>query len=623
MPLDQPKVFPRHPALWTGALLSASVGLLFYIATSKSIESDSRERFANHARNAENTISTRIKSYTDLLRGAASLFKTGDNITRTQFHLYAEGLSLARHFPAIDTLNYAEYVRDEDRAAFEQRLRDEQASTPGVPLAPSIKPPGRRNDYSVITYIEPHTPATTAFGTDLQANPYVEQSILATRDKGDMMASGTPISAMSGPNRIYLGMRLPVYSLAKPLDTVAQRRAAYRGSVGIAFSVPRLLQGVLAEMPIKNVRMTLVDRGIPEMKNGMQAPLGERVLFDSSGLTERAPTDSDATRFSTTVPVDFNGRPWKITFSTPKSEMYTEFDEFFPKLASGAGFVGSMLIYALFHTLSSSRRRALTMAEAMTKELRDSQTKLQISHHNLRRLAAHADQIKEGERKRIAREIHDDLGQNLLALRIEVDMLASRTRNGHPRLHARARATLSQIDATIKSVRQIINDLRPNVLDLGLSAAVEWQTSEFRRRTGIVCTLIDDRKEIGISDHRATAFFRILQESLSNITRHARATEVTVELKMQGDNLWMAITDNGVGLNAGGRNKVGSFGLVGIEERISILGGTFSITSAPGKGTRVCVTAPIDDSAAAVEPACLTADLLPGSGLTPNPLALS
>jgi signal transduction histidine kinase len=110
-----------------------------------------------------------------------------------------------------------------------------------------------------------------------------------------------------------------------------------------------------------------------------------------------------------------------------------------------------------------------------------------LSHQKLRRLADHAYQIKELERKRIAREIHDDLGQNLLALRIETEFLAGRTNRSHGILHKRARATLLQIDTTIKSVRQIINDLRPTVLDLGLSAAVEWQVNQFQRRTGIRC----------------------------------------------------------------------------------------------------------------------------------------
>ncbi len=258
-----------------------------------------------------------------------------------------------------------------------------------------------------------------------------------------------------------------------------------------------------------------------------------------------------------------------------------------------AGFVSAMLLYALFHALTSSRRRAIKLAKGMTRELRESQAKLQLSHENLRRLAAHADQIKEGERKRIAREIHDDLGQNLLALRIDADMLANRTRSQHSRLHERARATLFHIDVTIKSVRQIINDLRPNVLDLGLSAAVEWQIAEFTRRTGIECELVDDSADLVLNEQAATAFFRILQESLSNIVRHARASKVRVVLRSYSDSLAMTVSDDGVGIGAGGARKAGSFGLVGIEERINILKGSFSIDSNQGQGTTVSVSVPL------------------------------
>lgn len=582
-------------AVWCGAVLSLSVGTVFYIATSSWIESDSRERFANHARNAQKTVDARIKSYTDVLRAATSLFSTSENLTREQFHAYVQGLDLQKNFPAIDTINYAVYVPHGARPAFERFMREEQARYPNLKLPAAIKAPYVHDSYSVVTFIEPAPPLPGAYGIDLQASGYVENSILGSRDRGYMMNSGTAIEAISSPNNIYLGMRLPVYRYGLPLDTVERRRQAYRGSVGIAFSIPRLVHGVLAEMPIRAVRMTVTDRPIPgpdmvPWANGM------RILFDSAEIMDELPDEADPSRFTTTLPVDFNGRPWQLIFSTKKTELYTEFDAYYPKLASLAGFVASMLLYALLYTLTSSRRRALAMADGMTRELRESQSKLQVSHQNLRRLAAHADQIKETERKRIAREIHDDLGQNLLALRIEVDMLASRTGSVHPRLNARTRAMLSQIDATIKSVRQIINDLRPNVLDLGLPAAVEWQLAEFRRLTGIACELLDCPRDIDLSDERATAFFRILQESLSNITRHARASRVSVELKVVAGHLWMTISDNGVGFDDRARHKARSFGLVGIEERITMLGGKFSIVGMRGTGTTVYVSAPVDNA---------------------------
>jgi signal transduction histidine kinase len=344
------------------------------------------------------------------------------------------------------------------------------------------------------------------------------------------------------------------------------------------------------QMQVRDVRLRLYDGG--ESADRLTSASPPALLFDNKfdgGEDLRA-----ADEFTVVLPLIFNGRQWRAQFSAPKAAWSSRFDMFLPWLAMAAGFVGSLLCYLLIHTLSSSRMRAIKMAKVMTKELRDSQAKLQQSHHKLRRLAAHADQIKEQERKRIAREIHDDLGQNLLVLRIEADMLATRTRHRHPRLHARAKSTLGQIDSTIKSVRHIINDLRPNVLDLGLNAAVEWQIAQFRQRSGMVCELIEHQRDIRIDDHCATAFFRVLQESLSNIVQHAHASLVRVELRQAGGMLSMTITDNGVGMRASNRNKVGSFGLVGIEERISLLGGVCSIIGSPNAGTTVAISVPID-----------------------------
>jgi signal transduction histidine kinase len=219
---------------------------------------------------------------------------------------------------------------------------------------------------------------------------------------------------------------------------------------------------------------------------------------------------------------------------------------------------------------------------------------LQQSKLLLRQLASYQEQIKEEERKRIAREIHDELGQNLLALRIDVSMLQARTSATHPKLNEKASYALNHIDATIRSVRSIINNLRPPVLDLGLQAAIEWQLEEFRQRSGINCTMLvkDANFHCDLDDKCATTLFRVLQESLSNITRHAQATRVDIELYRDGPRFYLQIKDNGVGMKD--HKKMNSFGLVGMKERVSMLGGEFKIDSAPGKGTTLTISMPLD-----------------------------
>ncbi len=216
------------------------------------------------------------------------------------------------------------------------------------------------------------------------------------------------------------------------------------------------------------------------------------------------------------------------------------------------------------------------------------------SKRQLRDLANYEEQIREEERKRIAREVHDQLGQSLLALRMDVSLLQERAEILPEDLRERISDAMNHIDTAIRSVRAIINDLRPPVLDLGLQAAIEWQLEEFRQRTGIAFTLQvqGDDYHSDQDDKRATTLFRIVQEALSNVTRHAQATQVEVELKQRDQRLQLRIADNGIGMPE--CRKADSYGLAGMKERIGMLGGEIAITSTPGEGTTLTITMPLD-----------------------------
>ncbi|KQQ86858.1 CHASE domain-containing protein [Massilia sp. Leaf139] len=567
---------------WLGALLSLSVGAGLYVSTSQAIENDARTRFDHMARQVQSTLDGRFKTYADVLRGTASLFLTTDQVTRDAFRRYVAGLDLSHNFPGVESINFAHYVRDAERDRFEaQMLQD----IDGRGRVAAIRPKGRRADYTVLSFVEPGAAWLDRVGVDIQTKWGAAMLLAQSRDTGEVFSTGAPIQ--SGSTVIGLSMRLPVYRADMPIQDVPQRRAAYLGSLGIGFTVEGLARGVLDHMPKTATR--LVISGMLPASNRPEATgaYQRTVFFDNR---PDAVPDEEA-EFRALLPVGFGGRGWDIDFTVSKRSLYSSLDSALPWIAMLAGMIGTALLYALFQTLSSSRLRAIGIAEEMTGELRASEAKLQKTNDNLRRLAAHAESIKESERKRIAREIHDDLGQNLLALRIEVDLLASRTDARHPRLHTRARWMLEQIDATIKSVRQIINDLRPNVLDLGLTAAVDWQIAEFQRRTGVACELVS-HNDLHVSDRCATTLFRILQESLTNVSRHARATKVRVELAVDAESISMTVSDNGIGLSKAGGQKPGSFGLVGIEERVRILGGKCIITSGPNAGTTVHVSIP-------------------------------
>jgi signal transduction histidine kinase len=598
---EHPLSAEKRPLWLLGFVMSMMVSLLFYMAASLSIENDASELFDNLARNTQKSIESRAKSYANLLRGTVSLFHANEHVSREQFHRYVANLALQQNYPGVMNLNYSQAIDDAQRAAFETAMqRDYPPGRNGYP-AFAIHPSAPRAHYFVLVYIEPIASAPEKYGYDIASRPLVDEALAQSRDTGRISNSGVPVPMEGRPQLTGMAMRLPVYRFGMPTGTVEQRRQAYQGSVGIGYDLVTMMRSALADMPVRNVRLTLFDIGT-QARAPLDLPHDMRPIFDSTTAGMHAPwwqPGSSSRYLSSTMLIEHNGRVWQALFSVRKSDLYTRFDAFLPWLALLIGFASTMLLYMLFHTLASSRQRAIQMARGMTEELRASQIRLQLSHQKLRRLAAHADQIKEEERKRIAREIHDDLGQNLLVLRIDADMLASRTQRRHPRLNARARSTLEQIDATIKSVRQIINDLRPTVLDLGVNAAVEWQVAQFRLRTGIACEVSESHDDICLSDQCATALFRILQESLSNISQHANASRVQVKLEKCRDTVSMSISDNGVGAAIDGRNKQGSFGLVGIEERIKLLGGMFYIESSPGAGMSVHVSVPLGADATA------------------------
>ena len=238
-------------------------------------------------------------------------------------------------------------------------------------------------------------------------------------------------------------------------------------------------------------------------------------------------------------------------------------------------------------------RKVIDQLEHEIEERKNAEEALRQSQATLRELAAYQERIREDERKRIAREIHDELGQNLLALRLDVSGLHARAGERHPHLQERAATALDYIDTTLKSIRAIMNNLRPSVLDLGLQAAIEWQVRQFERRNGVPCELVLSDEGQSVPELQATAAFRILQESLNNIGRHARASHVRIELRIDERQLTMAIKDNGVGMYPGDRRKARRFGLIGVQERITMLGGELAIDSAPGRGTVLTIRIPL------------------------------
>jgi PAS domain S-box-containing protein len=225
---------------------------------------------------------------------------------------------------------------------------------------------------------------------------------------------------------------------------------------------------------------------------------------------------------------------------------------------------------------------------------------LRASREEIRDLALAASTVREDEKRRIARELHDELGQALTALKIDVGWLREHVPPGSDALQDKLAAMQEQLDATVGAVRRISADLRPLMLDdLGLVAACEWLVDNFRARTGAACEMVLGAGDLDLPDPNATAVFRVLQESLTNIARHAGATRVEVTLERLGATAVLTVRDNGRGFDPAGPRRQGSHGLMGVRERAYLLGGQSRIESAPGAGTLVELRLPLGPGAEA------------------------
>lgn len=219
---------------------------------------------------------------------------------------------------------------------------------------------------------------------------------------------------------------------------------------------------------------------------------------------------------------------------------------------------------------------------------------LEHSRTLLRKLAVHIETVREGEKGRIAREIHDELGQLLTALRMDVSLLRIQFGGEQPVLKEKLESMTDLVDRTIRVVRSVASNLRPSALDLGIVPALEWLAEDFQNRSGIMVRFQRFDRELDLDEGRQIAVFRIVQESLTNVARYANAARVEISVFREEDGLDVEVRDNGKGFDLASLPPHKAFGLMGIRERALSLGGECRIVSAPGAGTAVTVRLPLE-----------------------------
>jgi PAS domain S-box-containing protein len=246
------------------------------------------------------------------------------------------------------------------------------------------------------------------------------------------------------------------------------------------------------------------------------------------------------------------------------------------------------------HGANGDIRGVLTIWTDITERMQ-AETRLRESYALLQELTSLRETAREEERKRVAREMHDELGQQLTALRLGVSAMRIEFAQDDPALAGRFQDLLALADDTMQVVRNVVASLRPAALDAGIVAALEWLAAEFSRDGRVACRVRMPDDNLVLDEVRAIALFRIVQEALTNVARHANATQVTISLEPAEHHWTLEIRDDGRGFDSA-TTRIKSFGLVGMRERVLMLGGEISVFSAPGSGTSITVRIPLGDA---------------------------
>ncbi|WP_229429626.1 CHASE domain-containing protein [Massilia sp. ZL223] len=360
---------PSRMALLSGGgmVLALAAGAALHYVTAHAVEEDARRRFDNLARGAQERLNAAIASYGRAVRGLTALHAAGDTadgtLSRRAFERYVGALDLAHDYPAIEAVSFAAYVRESEREAFEKAVRADRSVDPNGYPDFAIRSDGPRPSYEVIVYQYPSSLPSGRVGVDIAAHPLVARSLAHARDSGALSASGNPVLIRHPVPHYVLGMRLPLYRGGVQPLTVEARRAAYLGSVGIAFSVQELVGGALGFLEDQPVRVSLYGSSLPTGSGKLAPVAGDRLLF---GADVRSPFREGAQAvkaaqddFVSLLGVDYAGSQWKVHFSAPRSGMMVGADRYLPGAALVFGFAGTLLVYGLFLAQYRARREAV------------------------------------------------------------------------------------------------------------------------------------------------------------------------------------------------------------------------------------------------------------------------
>ncbi len=579
-----------------------------------------RAAFAAMAKDRVVAIQHHVSSSLQALRGLAGLYAASEHVDREDFKIYAQ--HILRHHPEIMGLEWVPRVTHAMRLAMESGKDDSLAVEFFEFKEGKAMRASRRQEYYPVYFLEPLSGNEGALGFDLATNDIRRKAMEQARDTAELTVTER-VRLLAGPrDQFGLLAFLPVYARNPINGSVEDRRRALQGYVMAVFRVPEMVELSLVGLRPIGMSLWVYDESAPEH---------EQLLYQHRSLSNPAvpaalPSDASfEARFSWSTVFDVGGRLWRIqSFAT--RDFFRMHRTWLPW---GVLLIGLLLTGLLTTVLLNRARRELQVERLVTKrtallsqeivrrrrfeealsrakdeleqkvhertkELSEVNATLGASYEQVKHLALQLQSIREDERVGIARELHDELGQALTALKMDLVWISGRLPSDATLLRERSRAMTDLIDRMVKTIQHISASLRPALLDdFGLLEAIRWQIREFTQRTQVACGFDSTLAHLELDRAQATAFFRIFQEALTNVARHAQATTVSVRLTESNGLVALEVVDNGIGLQAPQLCDKQAIGLIGMRERALLLNGSLTITGEPGLGTTVCLRMPI------------------------------
>ena len=359
------RVGQNMPAYFVLAL-GLAISFATWRVTERRVGGEAEIRFQHEVAQAVGALDRRFQDNVNLLIGLRGLFEASDQVDRDEFRRYLSGFNLAQHYSGVRLVSFVRYVRLADQPSFERGVRRDRSLDPrGYPEF-AIKPPGIRDEYMVVTYIEPIAGNERAFGFDVFSEALRRDSVERARDSGEATAS-EPIWLAADPQKqISLALRMPIYSRGLPVTNVAQRRAAFLGVVSSAIRVDDLVVGLLGRQLGSNFDLVIHDLGFSGPDAPAAAPNSDSLVFDS-GRTfgRRAVPDGERSALTQMMTLDVAGRIWRLEFSAPAAPSQGA-GGVLPLVILLGGIVTSLLLFGVIWALLVSRERAFKLAEHLS-----------------------------------------------------------------------------------------------------------------------------------------------------------------------------------------------------------------------------------------------------------------